>query len=348
MAKKNDQALDYRALTRELNTRGPGKLYLLWGPEDYLIADFTEKLRSACIGEGMEEFDHKRLDGPGLDPSALEEVLNAMPFFGGRTFLELRGVDINKCRDAKTAKLLSDVPDWCTVVITLPPETEPDGRLSLVKQLDRDGKVVKFTSQKGDLLYNWIVRRFQAWGKRIDRAAMERLIFLSGDLMNQLIPEIEKICAHTAAEQVTVEDVEAVAHHIPEAVAFEMTDCIAKGDYDGAAAYMTEMLAGDAEPVEVMGIIGWQIRRLYAAKVILESGGGNVQIREMLGIYSDYALKKMTNAMKNLSLEELARDVRHVAEYSVKSREAGSVISETEALKELLILLAMEHRYAAH
>ena len=347
MAKKTrDQGLDYRALTKELNTNGPDRLYLLWGPEDYLIADFTEKLRSACIGEGMEEFDHKRLDGPALDPDALAEALDAMPFFGGRTFVELRGVDINKCRDAKTAKLLSDVPDWCTVAVTLPAGAEPDGRLSLIKQLKKDGKAIEFTSQRGDLLYNWIPRRFQAHGKRIDRAVMDRLIAVSGDLMNQLIPEIEKICAYAPGEQITASDVERLAHHLPEAVAYEMTDCIANRDYDGAAEKMTELLAGDAEPVEIMGTIGWQIRRLYAAKVIMKYGSGAAQIRDMLGIYNDYVLRQTVETAKRFSLSELARDVRHVAEYSMKFREQGSVVTDLEALKELLILIAMENRHA--
>ena len=347
MAKKTrDQGLDYRALTKELNTKGPGRLYLLWGPEDYLIADFTEKLCNACISEGMEEFDHKRLDGPALDPDALAEALDAMPFFGGRTFVELRGVDVNKCRDAKTAELLSDIPDWCTVVITLPTGAEPDGRLSLVKQLKKDGKAVEFTSQKGELLYNWITRRFQAHGKRIDKAVMDRLITVSGELMNQLIPEIEKISAYAPGEQITAADVDRLAHHLPEAIAFDMTNCIADRDFDGAAEKMTELLAGDAEPIEVMGTIGWQLRRLYAAKVILEHGGGAEQIREMLGIYNDYAFRQTMETVKRFSLSELARDVRHVAEYSMKFREQGGVITETEALKELLILIAMENRRA--
>lgn len=347
MARKaKEQALDYRALTKELNTNGPGRLYLLWGPEDYLIADFTEKLRSMCIGEGMEEFDHKRLDGPGLDADALAEALDAMPFFSGRTFLELRGVDVNRCRDARTAELLSDIPDWCTVVITLPAGAEPDGRLSLIKQLKKNGRAIEFTSQKGELLYNWIARRFQAHGKRIDKAVMDRLTAVSGELMNQLIPEIEKISAYTAGEQITAADVEKLAHHLPEAVAYDMTNCIANRDYDGAAACMTELLAGDAEPIEVMGIIGWQIRRLYAARVILEHGGGAAQVREMLGIYNDYALRQTTETARRLTLRELARDVRHVAEYSMKFREQGGVITELEALKELLILIAMENRHA--
>ena len=41
-----------------------------------------------------------------------------------------------------------------------------------------------------------------------------------------------------------------------------------------AAAKLAELLAGDAEPIEIMGVIGWQVRRLYAAKIAEKSGRG--------------------------------------------------------------------------
>ena len=348
MAKKfRKETLNYGALTKELEQKGPQKLYMLWGPEDYLISDFLNRLRAACVGEGMEDFDAKRLDGAAIEPPAVEEALNAMPFFGGRTFLELRGFDVNKCRDEKMAALLEDIPDWCTVVITLPTGVAPDGRLSFIKQLKKSGRAVEFTPQDGDLLHRWISRRFASAGKRIDPAAADRLIMLSGELMNQLIPEIDKICAYTSAERVTINDVESIAHHIPEADVFEMTKCLARGDYDGAAAFLSELLAGDREPIELMGTIGWQIRRLYGAKVILSCGGNISDVRETFGINSDYALRELKESVDRLSLSELTNDVRHTAEYSMKFREQGAVITETESLKELLIRFAMENRHAA-
>ena len=138
MAKFRDKnTLDYAALKRELKTNGPGNLYLLWGPEDYLIADFVAALRDECVSPEMRDFDAKRLNGPVPDVQDVEEALDAMPFFGGRTFVELSGVDVNRCRDEKMAKLLADIPDWCTVVITLPGGQSPDGRLSLIKQIKK-------------------------------------------------------------------------------------------------------------------------------------------------------------------------------------------------------------------
>ena len=338
--------MDYAALKKELKRDGPGRLYMLWGPEDYLIADFTETLRKACLEGGAGEFDAKRLDGPVPDGRDVEEALDAMPFFGGRTFLELRGFDVNKAREERLIKALSDVPDWCTVVITLPAGVSPDGRLSFVKQLKTDGKALEFTAQEQRLLYDWMRRRFAAAGKQADREALDRLTFLSGELMNRLIPEIDKICAYPRGDRVTVREVDAVAHHIPEADAFEMTDRIAAGDFDGAAHYLSELLAGDAEPVVILGVIGWQIRQLYGAKVAMETGRGAAYAKELLGISSDYWLRKLMKTAENFTLRALTRDVRAVAEFSMLTREQGSALSEMEALKELLIRFAMESRHA--
>ena len=347
MAKKYDKnALDYAALKKELKAEGPGNLYLLWGPEDYLIADFVSTLRDVCVPEDRRDFDARRLNGPLPDARAVAEALDAMPFFGGRTFLELNGFDVNRCRDDKMAALLADVPEWCTVVITLPADTAPDGRLSLVKQLKKNGRAVEFTAQERSILHRWIVRRFEAAGKKIDREAVDRLTFLSGDLMNRLIPEIEKICAYAQAERVTVADVDAVAHHIPEASAFEMTDCLSAGNFDGAARYLSELLSGDAEPTEVMGAIGWQMRRLYAARVAIDTGRGEGFVREVLNISSDYQLRRLMDAARRFSLRALTNDVRLIAEYSMRPRESGAPMDETEALKELFLRVMMESRHA--
>ena len=346
MAYKDKSTLDYGALTRELKTNGPGKLYMLWGEEDYLLQTFLKLLRDACLEGGAGDFDAKRLDGPAPEIRDVEEALDAMPFFGGRTFLELRGFDVNKCRDERMGKLLSDIPDWCTVVIVLPPDTAPDGRLSLIKQIKKEGKAVEFTAQGAGMLYGWLQRRFEAHGKTIGREAMDRLLFLSGDLMTGLIPEIEKICAYAEEQHITAEDVEAVAHHIPEADAFRMTECLAKKDYDKAAHMLDELLAGDAEPMEILGVIGWQMRRLYAAKIAETTGRGPAFAKEVTGISNDYALRLLMDTAKKLSLDALTRDVRLCAEICMRTREQGAWLSETDALRELLIRFAMENAHA--
>ena len=56
---KKETPLDYGALVKNLRDKGPEKLYLLWGEEDYLLADFVSRLRAACVGAEGDEFNAK-------------------------------------------------------------------------------------------------------------------------------------------------------------------------------------------------------------------------------------------------------------------------------------------------
>ena len=197
MAKKKEEAFNYPAELRTLKERGPERLYLLWGPEDYLREQYLFQLKKICLPEGEDDFSYKRIDGPALDANAFQQAVDAMPFMTEHTLIELRDVDINKLADADACmKTISDIPDYCTIVFVQNAEYEPDGRLRFVKTLRSEGKELKFTQQSQGMLTDWIVRRFAAAGKRIDLSAAQRLIFISGDLMSRLIPEIEKIAAY--------------------------------------------------------------------------------------------------------------------------------------------------------
>ena len=118
----------------------------------------------------------------------------------------------------------------------------------IIKAVAKYGKLIDFTSQGQGPLVQWIRKRFAALGKNATPDACLTLIYLSGELMNGLIPEIEKIAAGTAGELVTAEDVSRLALRIPEARVFEMTDYLAARDYDGAARTLADLMSMGEEP----------------------------------------------------------------------------------------------------
>ena len=238
MAKKQKTAFRYKDEVEALKSGGPERLYLLYGPEDYLRERYLDELRALCVPSD-DDFSYKRLDGPAVDLNELSEAVNAMPFFTERTMVEVRDYDINKCRDADAEMLreiLSDIPDFCTVVFVLSSAYEPDGRLGAVKMLKKLGKTLEFTEQEGSALVLWIAGRFKALGKAVSREDAEYLIFLSGSRMNALIPEIEKAAAHAAGDVVTRADIELTANRVAEADVFQMTDLLSRRQTDRAAA----------------------------------------------------------------------------------------------------------------
>ena len=121
MAKKDKVKLNYAQEVRQLKENGPQRLYLLYGPEDYLRERFLEELRKICVPEG-DDFSYKRLDGPVIDLGQLQEAVDSVPFFSERTLVEVRGYDINKCRENDCERLKSiigDLPDYCTLVFVM-------------------------------------------------------------------------------------------------------------------------------------------------------------------------------------------------------------------------------------
>ena len=346
MAKKKEEAFNYPAELRTLKERGPERLYLLWGPEDYLREQYLFQLKKICLPEGEDDFSYKRIDGPALDANAFQQAVDAMPFMTEHTLIELRDVDINKLADADAClKTISDIPDYCTIVFVQNAEYEPDGRLRFVKTLRSEGKELKFTQQSQGMLTDWIVRRFAAAGKRIDLSAAQRLIFISGDLMSRLIPEIEKIAAYASTDKVTQEDVEAVANHIPEAVVFEMTELMAQKKVNSALSVLSELLADkNNEPIMMLAVLGKQMRQLYAARLALEKNLGTKYVMEVCSMKYDYIAAKLLTAAKGFTLTQLRRAVELCAETDYQMKSSGA--DPKELLKEAVLRIAAGESHA--
>lgn len=342
MAKKD--TTDYSALVKKLREDGPEHIYLLWGEETYLRDSFIDEIKKACLDGAADDFNYRHLEMPVCDAQALSDAVNSVPFFSERTLVELRALDLNKCReeDARAlGEIFGDMPDYCTLVIVPDIGFSPDGRLSLIKVVKKYGSSIEFTPQSESLLLSWIAKRFQSCGKRIDRENSEYLIYVCGSLMNTLILEIEKISAYAQGETVSREDIDAVAQRLPEADVFEMTDMIAAGNFDGAASKLADLLASKQHPIMILAIIGQQMRRLYTAKTAVQYGKGREYISKACGIKFDFITNRLISAARGFSMDSLRNAVCLCAEYDYKMKSSSA--DDEELLRELLIRLSVRN-----
>lgn len=184
-------------------SRGPGRLYLLWGREDYLREQYLLELKKLCLPGGEDDFSYHRFDGAELDFQALADAVDAVPFLTERTLIEVRGFDTNKCREEEAQALvqvIGDLPDYCTLVFIMDTDFEPDGRLKTTKAFKKQGELIQFTAQGESALVRWVGKRFAAHKKHISPEDARQLIFFTGGLMNSMIPEIDKIAAYVQGD----------------------------------------------------------------------------------------------------------------------------------------------------
>lgn len=342
MAKKD--TLDYGKLKKELNEQGPASVYLLYGAEEYLREDFVNVLRNTCLPDGADDFSYKKLNQENFSVREFEDAVDALPFLTERTFVEVRSVDLNRFGEAdanRLSKQIADIPDYCTVVFVQDAGYEPDGRKKLIKAIKKYGKDVEFTQQPQTSIVKWVRKRFAAHQKLISPQTAEFLVNYSGSLMQQLIPEIEKVAAYARGEEITIHDIEAVASKSAETAVFELSDKLASKKYDEAAEVMGELLGRkDSEPIMLLALIGNQMRNIYIAKLAEAERRDRSYITEATGVRFDFLVKKLQDHAKRFSLERLERAVALCAEtdYMMKS----SSVEDEDLLKELLVKLAFD------
>lgn len=345
MAKKEKQKLNYNLEVKHLKEKGPERLYLLYGQEDYLRERFVDELKKLCVSEELD-FNYKKLQGPVPDMTELAEAVDSIPFFSERSFVELRGFDINKCRDSdceSLKKIISDIPEYCTLAIIIGSDYEMDGRLAAVKAVKKYARSIEFTEQDQDMLLKWISNRFSSLGKSISRSDAEYLTFISGTLMNRLIPEIEKVSSHCSGSIISRSDIDATAHHIPEADIFEMTDMLSRGKIDSAAGLLGDILSDKSNsPIFVLAIFSQQIRKMYAYKLASAKGKGKSAIMELTGLRYDFHYNKLATCAKPYSLNALKDLVELCTEYDFLMKSSG--VDGAVLMKELLIKVALQEK----
>lgn len=344
--KKDEEPFDYNAERKKLRSGGPARLYMLRGEEDYLRDDFLSEIKKLCLEEGTEAFNLHRFRGPGLDMGEFRDAVEAMPFMAERTLVEVRDLDVNKTSgyDPELLKaILSDLPEWVTVVFLFAPGYHPDGKLTAVRTIRKVGVDLEFTSPGEGEMIRWVRRHVEALGKRIDGSTASYLLFVCGSRMNALLPEITKISGAAAGEEITRTDIDAVAKPTPETTIFKLIDALGAKDFDKAASLLADLLADrDEPPPKQIFWIGEQYRRLYAARIALDEHLPDSYILDCcpeLG-RNTYGLSIVKRTCRNYSRERLARAVRLCVECDFGMKDSGP--DEEELMKELILRLALD------
>ena len=336
-----------QALKRDLRQGAPKNLYVFHGEEAYLREFYLGELRKSVLPAGLEDFNHHTAEGKDCSVEWLEQAVDYLPMMSEKTLVEVTDFDLfaSKDQQEKLVKLLGDLPDYCCVVFVydLIPY-KADGRSKLAALLKEKQAVVDFQRQEQGDLTDWIARRFRAAGHTIDTGDARYLIFLCGDLMNNLAAEIGKIAAYAEHQRVTREDIDAVAIPVIEAVVFQMTDAMARKDFDKAASVLADLLHSQEAPVMVLSVMGKYFRQLYTARLGLERNMSREEFMALWGMKNAYPADKIMDAARRFSLPWCRYAVRRCAETDLTLK--ANYGREGEILTALLVELASGRRAA--
>lgn len=347
MAKKQPQSSALQELKAALKAKELGRLYIFHGEESFLLNHYLNQMKKQLLDPLTESFNFHRLTSETFDIRSFADAVENLPMMAESTFVQVDDIDLFKLNEddrSKMTEILSDIPDYCTVVFThLTVVWKPDKRLKkLWEAVERNASVVEFAKQDQRDLIAWVSRHFAAHKKRISGDLCAYLIDITGGTMTALSGEIDKICAYSGADEIRKSDIDAVTEPVLDAVVFQMTDLLSAGHYDQALLKLQQLLKMQQEPLAILGAIGGHFRRISTARTLLDNGRNASELQKLCAPMPDFAARRTMEAARRFRPEFCRKAARLILETDYRMKTS---FDDSERLLELVILqLAQEAR----
>ncbi len=298
-------------------------IYLFTGDDELLKREAVDKLKKALLGRDKSEaLNFHVYDAGKSDIKEVMDALRSAPFISEKRLVVINNVDAADHKTGIAIKKYAENPSKSACLVLESSRTEQKG--AFYEDIKRHAREVPFLVPKGDRITEWVQKEFRATGKMIHRPAAQLLKELKKDDINGLRNEINKLSAYAGRRSViTREDVELLAGSSPSRGVFEFVHALSKRDAKSALAISGELSRTKKSVPEILGMIGWQFRRIKKARELLRKGASARSASAKCKI-PPFFIERFMKEIKSFSAEELDRNIDHLldADHSIKRGQA--------------------------
>ena len=245
--------------------------------------DAAKLLIDLLVVEGWSQEQWERLEAASAGP--LAELLD----IDGReareeaeallAYCKSRGMDLARRREAEGHRLFElleqGLPEWDFLLLTAP---QVDRRTRLYKRFeemeavlflgferDRSGKLSR------DRLLEFVNQRVREAGKTLEPQAREMILMRAGIELRALQQELTKLLLYAGDRpSIRAQDVEIIFADRGQGWIFDLTRSIADRNAIAALSELARLMAQGEHPLKLLGTIASEVRRLLAARQLME------------------------------------------------------------------------------
>ena len=184
-------------------------------------------------------------------------------------------------------------------------ESEVDKRNRLYKKVKELGYAAEMERQDPSQLASWAGGILAGEGKKITAQTMELLLEKTGDDMENIRMELEKLVSYTLGRDViTASDVEEICTTRITSRVFNMVEAITEGNVRKALDLYEDLLALKEEPRKILPLIGRQFNQIFQVKELMSQGMNRGTIGSALKL-KPYIAGKLMNQARAYSPDRL-------------------------------------------
>ncbi len=277
------------------------KVYLLYGEEAFLKKSYKNQLKAALTGDDTMNYHY--FEGKGLDLGEIISLADTMPFFGERRLLQIEDSGLFKGSGADPlVEYLPRMPDTTCILFV---ESEVDKRSRLYKAVKAQGYAAEMTRQDEKQLAAWAGAILKRAGRKITARTMERFLAKTGDDMENIRMELEKLISYTEGRQViTDQDVDDICTEQVTGKIFDMVSAIVNRRTRQAMDLYEDLLTLKEPPMRILFLIARQFNQILQVKELMAEGLGRDGIAAKLKLPAFVVGKTMPQA-KSFTREQI-------------------------------------------
>ena len=305
-----------QTLNQDIKAQKFRPVYLLYGEENFLKTSYKNKLKAAIIGDDTMNFSY--FEGKGLNLDELIRMADTMPFFTEKRLILVEESGFFKNSAEVLAEYLPTMPESTCLLFV---ESQVDKRNRMYKKVKELGYPAELARQSSTELARWAAGLLSKEGRKITGHTMELFLSKTGDDMENIRMELEKLIAYTMGREIiTDDDVETICTVRVTNKIFEMVSAIVGRQTRKAIDLYDDLLTLKEPPMRILFLIARQFNQLLQVKELMAKGMDKAAIAARLKI-QPFVVGKIMPQARQFSREQILSYVTLCveAEEAVKS-----------------------------
>ena len=263
-----------KSLNEDMKNKNFKQIYLLYGEEAYLKRSYKEKMKNAMVGT-EDTMNYNYFVGKGSSIPEIIDIAETMPFFADRRLIIVEDSGFFKSAN-ELGDYIRELPETTNFIFV---ETEIDKRNKLYKVVKDKGRVIELGRQDEKTLTAWVLSKLKAEQKNITKAALEMFFTKTGDDMELIEKELEKLVSYCyEKDSITPKEVEEVCTVTITNRIFDMISAIAERKQEKALELYYDLLSLKEPPMRILFLIVRQFHLLLQVKELRRLGMPNAEI----------------------------------------------------------------------
>ncbi len=246
------------------------KIFLLLGKEEYLKRDFERRARAKILSDDKSGLNLEILEADDLSASRIIDFATTLPFISKNRLIIARDVDKLPPNEREIVlNYLKKPSDTCYIIF----ETSIHGRDNFIESLKKSAKTFEFDKLSKKELSGWIIKRLAENGKKLSGDALQQILSVIPNDLELISNELDKLSSYCGKRNViTKKDIDEVVLKSLQETAFDMVDFLARKKFDSALKIGLELYSDRKRLPELVGLVGWQLKRLIKIKELVKMG----------------------------------------------------------------------------